>query len=58
MSINEIITGVSTLFGAGGAIGWFFERRKRNALALSVETDNEGKTIENQGKSVQLYQVF
>ncbi len=56
MAWNDIITTVGALFGSVSTAGWIFERRKRNALAESVETDNEGKNIENQAKSVELYQ--
>lgn len=56
MQINDIITGVTAVIGGVSSIGWLFERKKRNALTNSIESDNEGKNIENQSKSVELYQ--
>jgi len=55
--ITEIIAGVGTLLTTISSAGWFFERRKRNALAESVETENEGKIIDNRAKEVELYKT-
>ncbi|MGB0869464.1 MAG: hypothetical protein ACPGSD_07690 [Flavobacteriales bacterium] len=55
--INEMVAGITTLIGAFSSAGWFFERRKRNALAESVETENEGKIIDNRAKEVDLYKA-
>lgn len=56
--MNEVITWFSAVVGTVSSAGWIVERRKRNALAVSVETDNEGKNIDNQGKAVELYQAM
>lgn len=53
--MNDIITWCSTIIGTLTSAGWIVERRKRNALAVSVETDNEGKNIDNQDKAIELY---
>ena len=46
---------ISTLFGAGGIIGYIFERSKNKAITKGVEADVDSKDIQNGKDVVSMY---
>jgi len=53
--MNNLMPILSLFFGTGGFIAWFFERRKRKAQAISIETQNESQEIANDKSLIALY---
>jgi hypothetical protein len=53
--MDNLIGILGFLFGSGGIVLWFLERKKYNEVVAGLKAENESKELDNNTKLINLY---